>query len=306
MEKSSDERAKLLLSKWEEIRAAVEPRLDAIVSSLEMSGAKGLASYIVRGGKMFRGFITMLFAEALSGDPMVAEDAAIAIELVQGASLALDDIIDKDAQRRDKPAAWVLYGVGQSAMISLLLVPVALKMIEKYGLQALSYSIMAWESMVRGEIMDAYLAPNLSPADYMLLASLKTGSLFSLSASLGVIAAGHEELAESAWKYGNVVGTSYQLADDIADFTNYVKGLKPKLDPSEELFIKWAEDSLNAHGDKEIIDRGIAYLKDFLRKSVDVSFLPPNPASKLLAEVPWFISRKMLSSAGLDAELEEL
>jgi geranylgeranyl pyrophosphate synthase len=296
----SAEESRAILDKWSRVRSEIEPRLDATVSKLEMAGVEGLASYIVKGGKMFRGFMTVLFAEAVGGDPKKAEDAAIAIELVQGASLALDDIVDKDAQRRGGPSAWILYGIGKSAMVSLLLVPTALKLVERYGPLALSYSISAWESIVRGEIMDAYSALSIKPAEYLTLASLKTGSLFSLAAALGVIAGGHEDLAEGAWNYGNSVGTAYQVADDITDFANYLKGAKQKLDPSEKLFVEWARSELNARDDTEIVWQGIRYLHDLVEKSTKVlGFLPPSQASKMIAVIPTFIISKMLESAGL-------
>jgi geranylgeranyl pyrophosphate synthase len=296
----SEEEFRAILSKWESIRTMIEPELNSIVSRLEMAGLEGLASYIVKGGKMFRGFVTMLFAEAAGGNLDRAKDAAIAVELVQGASLALDDIIDKDAERRGGPSAWVLYGIGKSAMVSLLLVPTALKLVEQYGPLALSYSITAWESMVRGEIIDAYSSLNLEPVEYLQLASLKTGSLFSLASTLGVIAADHEEYAERAWNYGNIVGIAYQLADDITDFANYARGAKDKLDPSERLFLRWAEAELKARGEDEVIEKGVEYLNDVLKRSISsLSFLPPGPATKMIAELPWFMASKMLESANL-------
>ena len=237
------------------------PRTKQLLPTMETLGLREVFDHIVSGGKSLRGFTAIVVAEALEGDADYAVDAAIATEIVQAASLTLDDIVDMDVERRGKPATWILYGVGKSALTSILLVPIALKMVEKYGPLALSYSIRAWEAMVEGEILDAYQSLKLKSNDYITLISLKTAPLFSLAAALGALAARREDKAEPAWSFGAALGEAYQVADDIVDYLSYVKGAKEKLDPSEELFAKWVTSKLGASTSDQVVSEALKYVE---------------------------------------------
>lgn len=280
-------------------RDLIGPRLGLLAERFRKVGAEELVKYMTKDGKMLRGFLTILVAESLGGNAEETIDAAAAIELVQAASLALDDIVDFDSQRRGRPAAWLLYGVGKSAMISLLLVPTAIKMVERYGPAAVGYSIEAWEAMVRGELLDAYLAVNTIPTDYLQIVRLKTATLFSLAAVLGAIAADRQDLAETAWKYGEEIGIAYQLADDLTDYTTYLKGSKPKLDPSERLFAQWAggrSDATLEEVEPKAIDEIEAHSAKAAELATQLSEHGPNEPLRLF---PYFAVNKMFKGAGL-------
>lgn len=267
---------------------------------MERLGLKEVFDHMTSGGKSLRGFTVIAVAKALGGDVDYAVDAAIATEIVQAASLTLDDIVDMDAERRSKPATWILYGVGRSALTSILLVPVALKMVEKYGPLALSYSIRAWEAMVEGEILDAYQALKLRSDDYITLVSLKTAPLFSLAAALGALAAHREDRAELAWDFGAALGEAYQIADDIVDYTSYVKGIKGKLDPSEELFAKWAGSKLGAPTPERMASSALEYLRGRVSYAEKLaSELAEGKTCCVLQLLPRFAVNSMLRSIGL-------
>lgn len=60
-------------------------------------------TYLNRGGKRLRPLLVLLSAGAAGGDPVVAEPAALAVEVFHTWTLIHDDIIDKDVLRRGGP-----------------------------------------------------------------------------------------------------------------------------------------------------------------------------------------------------------
>ncbi|MGC9072054.1 MAG: polyprenyl synthetase family protein [Acidilobus sp.] len=290
----------VMTAKLSEARARIEARLSEISGSFMGLGLTDMVNYISRGGKRLRGFLSIVTCEGLGGAPDDAVDIAVAAELVHSASLALDDIVDQDIIRRGGPSAWVLYGVGKTAMVSLFLVPIALKLVEKHGQLALSYSISAWEEMVRGEIMDAYSAISGQEADYLEIIRLKTGSLFALASALGAIAAKRPDIAEAAYRYGELIGVSYQVADDLVDYLAYLDGFKKRLDPSEKSFERWARESLSPL-DGELTSKVLNYLRGRIEEASKEAYklFSKGPLRDVMPEIPRFFVSSMLAQKGL-------
>ncbi|MFE0176014.1 polyprenyl synthetase family protein [Streptomyces sp. NPDC059002] len=65
-------------------------------------------------GKRVRPLLALLTARAIAGDHRGAMPAAIAVQLVHDFSIILDDIMDRDRMRRNRPALWVSYGTGHA------------------------------------------------------------------------------------------------------------------------------------------------------------------------------------------------
>jgi hypothetical protein len=296
----SAEVAEEIIREWERARRLLEPVLREAARAASEAGLEEVASYIVRGGKRFRGFLVILVAEALGGTTEDALSAAAAIELVHSASLAIDDIIDKDRIRRGSPVAWIVYGVEKTVLATLLMIPVAQRMVIQYGLKALTRVVAAWERTVRGEILDYLAASRLPPYRYLELVDMKTGSLFALAASLGAIAAGRADLASRMEEYGSHLGRIYQVADDASDYYRYIKGMRPKLDPSEELFERWAVEVLGAMPGESAVATALGYVaRQALKASMLLEGLPEGPKKRVLRAIPRFMAEKLVEEAGL-------
>jgi geranylgeranyl pyrophosphate synthase len=294
-----------IVEEWRRVKLLLDERLEEISGASSEAGLVDVTRYIVRGGKRFRGFVTVVSAKALGASEEEALDAATAIELVHSASLAIDDIIDKDTIRRGVKVAWIVYGVEKAVLASLLMIPVAQRMIERYGFSAIMHVIRSWEETVRGEILDAFSADRMPAKDYFKLTSLKTGSLFKLAVVLGAIAARAKWALKGLSEYGLKLGITYQLADDIVDYYEYIKGIKKKLDPSERLFERWAKEVLGARSEGEVISLAIDRLKGEAEETSErISFLPPSKWKRILQAIPFFISEKMLEKEGLRLDLQ--
>src|SRR5215472_4123971 len=67
-------------------------------------------------GKALRPALALLSARAALAAPERGVPAAVAVELVHNFSLLHDDIMDGDTERRHRPTAWTVYGVGAAIL----------------------------------------------------------------------------------------------------------------------------------------------------------------------------------------------
>ncbi|HIQ24257.1 MAG TPA: polyprenyl synthetase family protein [Pyrodictium delaneyi] len=278
-----------LLEQWRAARQLIDAAIERWLIELPEANAVDAARYIAMGGKRLRGFLVLEVARSLGAQIEEALDAAVAVELVHAASLALDDIIDEDLVRRGAEAAWVKYGLKKTVMVSNLLIPFAQKIVaERYGEEALRRTVRAWLDISRGEVIDAFTVPEqLSPDTYLEMIRLKTGALFRLAAELGVIAAGRHSLIDVASRYGETIGIMYQIADDLRDSRDKEK---VKNEPSLQLFLRW----LNGAG----INKAYTTIKILLARAVDFSTrIAGSMHNSYLSYLPRFIVNAMLGGS---------
>ena len=197
----------------------VEDRLAAVVDAVEPPElAARLEHVALGGGKRVRPAVTVLTCEAVGGEPIDAVDFAAGVELVHGASLVVDDIIDRSAVRRGSPSAWSAFGHGPAIVGSDGLLG------EAFALFSTDEAAMrvATEAMVElgeGEATELVARPT-DEAGYMELARRKTGALFRAAAELGAIAGGADGFTiESVGDYAEGVGVAFQIRDDVLDAT---------------------------------------------------------------------------------------
>lgn len=272
-------------------KSMIESALESVVKNYEGEVLE-IVNYMSRGGKRFRGVLTILVCESLGGRVEDAIDAAVAVELVHAASLALDDIIDLDYIRRGSLSSWIKYGVSKTILIANMLIPKAQLMIERYGFEALVKVIEAWLHATSGEVIDVF-GPGPGIASYETLARLKTGAVFRAATFLGAKAAkagkSYEDLAAA---FGENLGVLYQVADDLVDvITNKIEGGSRGL----EMFIEWA----GGGSVEEIISRVSPKIAGMLEKlGTIVARFPNNQYRDYLATVPGYMLYGMLREAG--------
>ena len=71
----------------------------------------------LEAGKKIRGCLACLITNALGGELDSAIPRAVAIELIQAATLIHDDFVDQDTIRGNRPAAWTLEGARRAVLI---------------------------------------------------------------------------------------------------------------------------------------------------------------------------------------------
>jgi heptaprenyl diphosphate synthase len=198
----------------------VEHRLREVVASshplLTASGA-----HLVRaGGKRFRPLLALLAGHL--GDPSSpgVVDAAVVVELTHLATLYHDDVMDEAAVRRGAASANARWTNTVAILTGDYLFARASDVVAGLGPEAVRIQARTFARLVEGQIAEtAGPADGQDPvAHHLQVVADKTGSLIATSARLGAMLAGAPAAdVETVARFGEVVGTAFQLSDDLID-----------------------------------------------------------------------------------------
>jgi geranylgeranyl diphosphate synthase type I len=209
------------------LRSAVEslPAAERLVAGYhrgwcEADGAPRVAAS--GGGKAVRPALTLLSAVAVGGTPSDAVPGAVAVELVHDFTLLHDDVIDGDALRRHRPAAWSLFGTPAAVLTGDALLVAALRALAQAPqgrtAAAVQELVGALLELVEGQSRDVAFekAHDVSVADYLDMAAGKTGALIGCACALGGVLAGADEVRVGGLReFGRRLGVAFQCVDDI-------------------------------------------------------------------------------------------
>ena len=183
------------------------------------------------GGKRIRPILAIAAADAVSDSPEGIEDAAATLELIHTYSLIHDDLppLDNDDMRRGRPTCHKVFGEAMAILAGDALLTLAFEVLsridridsdQKIRLVAeLSRAAGTVGGMIGGQVNDIESERKRPTA--LLLESIhraKTGALLRASVRMGAIYAGaaDDELA-ALTEYGEHVGLSFQIIDDVLD-----------------------------------------------------------------------------------------
>ena len=176
------------------------------------------------GGKRLRPIFALLSAKFGNYDFNQIKRVAVSLELIHMASLVHDDVIDESELRRGKPtvkAQWdnrIAMYTGDYIFARSIEYLTTLDNPRVHRI--LSYTIIELSIGEIEQIKDKYnLDQNLR--NYLRRIERKTALLISSSCQIGAIASNVSERVENAlYLYGYYIGMSYQIIDDILDFTS--------------------------------------------------------------------------------------
>jgi hypothetical protein len=206
---------------------AVRAALRGLVGRTPVGDKASLITALA-GGKKVRGCLTCIVGEALGSDPKNLVPRAVAIELIQAATLIHDDFVDEDTTRRSRPAVWTMTGGRRAVLVGDVIFAGAIRMMSELSREdGLSVS-RAIASISTGALNEPLAPADLAPLIeneggnsarwYRKIIRLKTGILFGAACELGAIGAGASPgVREAAYRYGLKTGDAYQIADDLRD-----------------------------------------------------------------------------------------
>eukprot|EP01041_Mallomonas_annulata_P000178 gene178-307_t len=186
-----------------------------------------------RQGKRFRPTIIALMGRAIEPtagrDPEMVKQLQLQLgqitEMIHVASLIHDDVLDEADTRRGGAAVHTMY-TNKVAVLAgdYLLARASVLLARLQHLQVVEVMASALDSLVQGEIMQARAKGDelISMESYLRKSYFKTASLISCSCKSAALLAGHDEKSSvtvSAEEFGYHLGMSYQIIDDILDFT---------------------------------------------------------------------------------------
>lgn len=190
------------------------------------------------GGKRLRPLLTLITSHY--GDPKARGviEAAVVCELTHVATLYHDDVMDEAPLRRGVPSANNRWGNTVAILTGDYLFARTSDMLADLGSAAVHLQAQTFERLVIGQIMETQgPAAGQDPlAHYLSVVSDKTGSLISASAQFGAMLAGAPtEIIDSLAIFGEKIGITFQLADDVIDISSESKesGKTPGTDLKE-------------------------------------------------------------------------
>jgi len=182
-------------------------------------------------GKLVRPTLVFLSAKLFGSVNQRVYDVALALELLHTASLVHDDVVDESDRRRGQASVNALMTNQIAVLVGDFLLSRALHHAALTGdTKVVDVVANLGQTLADGELLQlANLdEEKLDEASYYMVVRKKTSSLFAVAAQLGVLASGgSEEEAERMRRFGHLVGTCFQLRDDIFDYDTKTDVGKP-------------------------------------------------------------------------------
>ncbi|HEY3527588.1 MAG TPA: polyprenyl synthetase family protein [Nocardioides sp.] len=198
------------------------------------------ASHLMEaGGKRFRPLLVLLAAETGSHpDTDEVVTAACVVELTHLASLYHDDVMDEAALRRGAESANARWDNHVAILTGDFLFSKSSELTAELGADAVRIQARTFTRLVEGQIQETVKpgADDDPLEHYLDVVAGKTGSLIATSARYGARFGGATpEIEEALASYGDMVGTAFQLSDDILDVASdsVVSGKTPGTDLRE-------------------------------------------------------------------------
>lgn len=177
------------------------------------------------GGKRIRPVFVLLSAQFGNYKQNIEQikSVAVALELIHMATLVHDDVVDDAELRRGKPTIKHLYGNRVAMYTGDYILARALEVITTVSVPDVHHSLSkTLVKVVEGEIAQIEDKYNVEQdlKKYLKRIKRKTALLIATSCKLGAIASGApSQQANQLYRYGYNVGMSFQIIDDILDFT---------------------------------------------------------------------------------------
>ncbi|MGY4101015.1 polyprenyl synthetase family protein [Nocardia sp. R16R-3T] len=272
------------------------------------------------GGKRFRPLFTILTGQLgpRPTDPALIT-AGTVVELVHLATLYHDDVMDEAPMRRGAPSVNSRWGNNIAILAGDYLFAHASRLTSTLGPDAVRIIAETFAELVTGQMRETMGArESQDPVEhYLRVVWEKTGSLIAAAGRFGGTFSGADaEHVERLARLGDVVGTAFQISDDIIDISSAAEqsGKTPGTDLREgvhTLPVLYALRDEGAEGDRlrkllahplqtddEVEEalsllarsRGMVLAKEKLQGYADIahaelSALPSGPANDALARL---------------------
>lgn len=195
------------------------------VARSEVSAIEEAARHLVdAGGKRFRPMFTLLAAQFGTGgrrDDVIT--AAAAVELVHLATLYHDDVMDEATMRRGAPSVNARWDNSVAILTGDYLFAHASRLVADLGTDAARIIAETFGELVTGQMRET-VGPGADDdhvEHYLSVIAQKTGSLIATAGRFGGMFSGASpEHVEALRRFGDIIGTAFQISDDIIDIAS--------------------------------------------------------------------------------------
>lgn len=210
----------------EDIIQEVNNKLMEIEDSINTKQLKESYRYLIsNGGKRFRPLMTTLSCAMFTGDPKLAINQGVAIELLHNFTLVHDDIMDKSPLRRGKETIYQKWDDTTAILLGDLILGLSCVRL-KIGLNQ-EQSMLAMCTFNSGlvEVCDGQgfdlefeSRSDITIDEYEMMIKRKTGSLIKTSFVIGgIVGNANQAELEKLSLVGYELGKAFQLQDDLLD-----------------------------------------------------------------------------------------
>ncbi len=180
------------------------------------------AHLVEAGGKRLRPMLTLAAARLFDyGGPFHVHLAA-SVEFIHTATLLHDDVVDESRRRRGRPTANLLWDNKSSVLVGDFLFARSFQlMVETGSLRVLDILANASATIAEGEVLQLTASQDLATNEeiYLKIVRGKTAALFSAATEVGgVIAGGSASQVQALSTFGDALGISFQIVDDLLDY----------------------------------------------------------------------------------------
>ncbi|OBK14474.1 nonaprenyl/(2E,6E)-farnesyl/geranylgeranyl diphosphat synthase [Mycobacterium asiaticum] len=199
----------------------VEQLMDAELRDSDEVMTESLLHLFQAGGKRFRPLFTVLSAH--TGPDPNNDDVTVAgavVELIHLATLYHDDVMDEAEVRRGAPSANARWGNNVAILAGDYLLATASRLVSRLGPEAVRIVADTFAELVTGQMRETRGSPEGTDRieQYLRVVHEKTGSLIGAAGRFGGMFSGaDDEQIERLSRLGAIVGTAFQIADDIID-----------------------------------------------------------------------------------------
>ncbi len=180
------------------------------------------AHLVGAGGKRLRPLLTLAAARLCGYEGAHHLRLAATVEFIHTATLLHDDVVDESTRRRGRPTANLLWDNKTSVLVGDYLFARAFQlMVETGSMRVLDILSNAAAVIAEGEVLQLTAAGHLATTEavYMQVVRGKTAALFAAATEVGgVIARASEARVRALADYGDALGVSFQIADDLLDY----------------------------------------------------------------------------------------
>ncbi|MAD96133.1 MAG: polyprenyl synthetase [Flavobacteriaceae bacterium] len=241
--------------------------------------------YIVRRkGKQMRPMFVFLIAKLVSEggfDERTYRGASI-VELIHTATLVHDDVVDDSNRRRGFFSINALWKNKIAVLVGDYLLSKGLLLsIDHEDFDLLKLISIAVREMSEGELLQIEKARKLdiTEAIYFEIIRKKTATLIAACCSIGAASVGaDEETVQEMREFGELIGTAFQIKDDLFDYSDDKIGKPTGIDIKEKKMTlpliytlnhcsrkerAWLINSIKKHNkDKKRVKEIIAFVKE--------------------------------------------
>ena len=259
-----------------EYQAKLDSRLDIILSEngqLYDEVLRACRYAVLNGGKRIRPILLLEFYKLCGGEDDCAYNFACALEMIHSYSLVHDDLpcMDNDDMRRGKPSCHKAFGESTALLCGDALLTEAFTVASKtLGIpsdrvvKALNHLAVSAGvcGMIGGQVID--MDHNTDGDDDVLyeMYRLKTGALLKTACAIGCILAGaDDEHIAFAEKFGEKLGITFQIIDDILDGVGDAKMLGKPVGSDEK-----------NNKDTIVVRLGVEYCRELAKKYTDEAY----------------------------------